>query len=164
MGSTIYERQIANLEKAIDLCKPCECDEIIALLTQRLNWFKENDKETSFKELSFNELCKELDYFSVENNENKTIESIADECRIFITKSGHNCLDDYYSDDEVDEWIEENHPEWNTEGFEWTSVNYQPLEFLCEDKYTGDIGFREINITFYGDWDNGVGVFYVGTE
>jgi len=112
--------------------------------------------------LTFKELCDKLQYFSVNNNQQKTIGEICDECREYIRKAGHDCLDDGFdSDADAKEWMQEHHPDLATDDIEETTVTYGPLEFLCEDEYSGDVYFAEMHITFYGDFDNGVGVFSV---
>lgn len=115
------------------------------------------------EKLSFSELCDKLQYFSVINNQQKTIGDIAEECREYIRKHGHECLDDCYDEEkEAVEWMEKHHPE--IEWTESTAVLYQPLEFLCLDEYTDEPRFAELCISFYGDYDNGVGVFSVTND
>lgn len=114
------------------------------------------------KQLTFKELVDELPYFSVENNMEKTIDDIREECREFIRNSGFECMDESFDPEtDADEYLAGEHPDWNTENFEWSRINYQPLEFLCEDYYSGDINFFELNIDFYGDYDKGIGIFNV---
>jgi len=112
--------------------------------------------------LSFKELIEKLKFFSVENNMEKTIEEIRDECRQFIINSGFECAEENFEPDVyVSELIDDVHPDWNTENFEWSIINYQPLEFLCIDQWTDDLCFAEMNIHFYGDFANGIGIFNV---
>ena len=113
------------------------------------------------EKLSFKELTKKLDFFSVENNMEKTIEDIREECRQFICESGFECAEENYNPlVYVSELIDDVHPDWDTDNFEWYRINYQPLEFLCEDM-NGDIHLSELNIEFYGDYDKGIGIFNV---
>ena len=113
--------------------------------------------------LAFSELCDRLQYFFVINNQQKTISEIAEECREYIRKAGHECLDEGYDEErEAVEWMEEHHPE--IECVESTAVLYQPLEFLCLDRYSYEPHFAELHISFYGDYDNGVGVFSVTND
>lgn len=113
------------------------------------------------EKLSFKELTNKLDFFYVENNMEKTIEEIKEECRKFIRENGFECADENSnSDSDVLELIEETHPDWNTDNFEWYCINYQPFEFLCKDE-CDELYFAELNIKFYGDYDKGIGVFNV---
>lgn len=115
------------------------------------------------EQLAFSELCDKLQYFSVINNQQKTIGEIADECREYIRKRGHECLDEGWDEDsEAEEWMQEHHPE--IEWVESTAVLYQPLEFLCLDQYNDESHFAELRISFYGDYDKGVGVFSVTND
>ena len=116
--------------------------------------------------LTFNELIGKLQYFSVESNMEKTISDIAEECREFIRKSGFGCLDENTdNEEEAEAWIKENHPEWEkNEHYAWGTILYQPLEFLCESYWNGDVYFAELNIFFYGDYDRGEGVFCVSNN
>ena len=112
--------------------------------------------------MTFEKLCENLQYFSVDNSQQMTISEIADECRQYIRKAGFECTDencDFH--DAAEEWVEENHPEWDVSGFGWSAVLYQSLEFLCKSEYSDDLHFDEINISFYGDYDKGIGVFNV---
>lgn len=122
-------------------------------------------EEKPAEKLTFKELCDKLSYFSVVNNQSKTIGEIADECRVFIRDSGHQCLDECYDEESAaKEWAEEHHPEWDDEELEQSSVLYQPLQFLCKSKYDRDLHFADLAVTFYGDYKEGVGVFGVSTE
>lgn len=114
------------------------------------------------EKISFKEIIEKLDYFSVENNTKKTIEDIREECREYIRDNGFECMDECF-DPETDtaEYLAGEHPDWDTESFVWSRINYQPLTFLCEDKWSGDLHFAEMNIDFYGDLDNGIGIFNV---
>ena len=114
------------------------------------------------EKLSFKELTSKLDFFYVENNMEKTIKDIREECRKFIRESGFECADERFSPfDYVPELIEETHPDWNTDNFKWYSINYQPLEFLCKDQYDDELYFAELNIWFYGDNNKDIGIFVV---
>jgi len=114
------------------------------------------------KKKSFKELTIELQFFGVDNSKEKTIEDIREECRKYIRDCGYECADENYdADASVSELIKEMHPSRNTERFDWTRINYQPLEFLCEDPYSGDLMFAEMNIDFYGDYKRGRGVFNI---
>ena len=114
------------------------------------------------EKISFKEIIEKLDYFSVENNTKKTIEDIREECREYIRDNGFECMDECF-DPETDtaEYLAGEHPDWDTESFVWSRINYQPLTFLCEDKWSGDLHFAEMNIDFYGDLDMGIGIFNV---
>ena len=128
---------------------------------EAVNECEKDDKE----QLSFNQLIASLNYFSVDNMQHKTIGEIADECREFIRKSGHQCLDDGYDPDaDAKEWAEEHHPEWTDKELEPSAVVYSPLQFLCKDEFGGELYFANLNITFYGDYQNGDGVFSVTSE
>lgn len=125
----------------------------------------DTDEEEPAKPMTFSELCDELQYFSVDDSQQKTIGEIADECRGFIRKAGHACLDDGWdSDADAKDWMEEHHPELASDDIGQTAVTYHDLEFLCEDEYSGDPYFAELHITFYGDYDKGVGVFSVTND
>ena len=111
----------------------------------------------------FKKFYDELEYFYVSGHKKMTIEEIAEKCREHIRKNGFNCLDDNWNEDgEAEDWIKKNHPEWDTEGFEWYAVLYNALEFLCVDD-CDEPCFREIEISFYGNYDKEIGVFNVTT-
>lgn len=117
------------------------------------------------KPMSFRELCDKLCYFSVVACQHKTIGEIAEECRAFIRKSGHQCLDEGFDQDaDAKEWAAENYPEWDNGEIEQSAVLYQPLEFLCKGEYDGEPCFGQLDVSFYGDYDKGVGVFSVSTD
>lgn len=112
--------------------------------------------------MTFKELVDKLDYFSVDDNQTKTIFEICDECREYIRKHGHSCLDEFIDEDsEAKEWFEEHHPEMDTVDFDWSSVLSNPIEFLCREECTGDVAIAELHVDFYGDWGKGIGVFNV---
>lgn len=112
--------------------------------------------------MTFNELVDKLDYFSVDDNQTKTIFEICDECREYIRKHGHSCLDECIDEDsEAKEWFMEHHPEMDTVDFDWSSALSNPIEFLCRDECTGDVAIAELYVDFYGDWGQGIGVFSV---
>lgn len=112
--------------------------------------------------ITFKELAEMLPYFSVENRQEKTIGEIREEFRKFIEESGFDVVEENWDADAyVSDYIDEMHPEWNTENFEWSRINYQPIEFLCMDEYNGDVCFADVNIDFYGDFEKGIGVFNV---
>lgn len=114
---------------------------------------------------SFKDFVDDLQYFYTENHQKMTIAEIAEKCREYIRENGFNCIEDVFNEDEgVAEWIEENHSDWNTDNFEWCSVLYNNLEFLCLDSLYGEPTFAEISISFYGDYDKGIGVFSVTTN
>ena len=112
--------------------------------------------------ISFKELVDKLEYFSVEDNTKKTIEAIREECREYIRYNGFECMDECL-DPETDtaEYLAGEHPDWDMDCFLWSRINYQPLQFLCEDKWSGDLHFAELNIDFFGDYGSGVGIFNV---
>ena len=127
----------------------------------------EDTEKPEYEQLSFEALCKELEYFDVRASQKKTAGEICEEVRDYIRNSGHACLDDDYDcDEKAIEWMKENHPELYKEGEELScsSVLYQPLEFCCAEEYSDDLCFVEVNISFYGDWDSGKGVFCVSKE
>ena len=124
-----------------------------------------NEDDEPDKPMSFRELCDKLCYFSVVACQHKTIGEIADECRAFIRKSGHQCLDEGFDQDaDAKEWAAENYPEWDNGEIEQSDVLYQPLEFLCKGEYDGEPCFGQLDVSFYGDYDKGVGVFSVSTD
>lgn len=115
------------------------------------------------KQLSFDELVQTLQCWAPRKPAmNMTIEAVRDECRQFIRDSGWECLDDNFDEDrEAADYIEEHHPDWDTSGFSWSSVNYSTLDFYCKDDIYGDLTRAEMNVTFYGDWEKQIGVFNV---
>ena len=121
------------------------------------------ERKPVYEKLSFEELTSSLQYFSPDDPMDKTIDQIAEEFREFIRQSGFECLDEVIIDEDSDatEYIDEHHPDWDTDKFEWYSVTYQDREFLCSDECYPDPIYKEMHISFYGDWDNHVGVFCV---
>lgn len=107
----------------------------------------------------FSKLNEELQYFTVENPTEKTIEEVADEIREFIKESGWDVLEeDWNVDKYAEEWIDENHPEIDANGY-WVC----DLDFLCENEYfcEHDVDWKTITIGFHGDWDKQIGIFSV---
>lgn len=94
--------------------------------------------------MEFKELIKKLQYFSVDNQTEKTIDEIRQECRDYIGKNGFACCDDNCEPDGSS-----------------SLVTYQPIQFMCKEDYSDDLCFAEVNISFYGDFNSGVGIFNV---
>jgi hypothetical protein len=53
------------------------------------------------------------------------------------------------------------HPELDDDKLDWSVVTYQPIQFMCKEDYSDDLCFGEVNISFYGDYDSGIGIFNV---
>ena len=114
--------------------------------------------------MEFNEFYESLEYVDIEGSNEMRITEIADKIREHIRENGFNCLDENYDEEEeAKAWIEENHPEWNTSDWEWGGVLFKDREFLCLDD-CDEPYFGEIGISFYGDYEKGIGVFNVETD
>lgn len=119
--------------------------------------------EPEYEELSFDELISKLEYWQPDGMIiNMEIGDIQEKFREFIRGSGFECLDETSldADSEMADYIEENHPNWDTSGFEWSSVCCE-RDFLCTHPCYPDPIYREMHISFYGDWNKQIGVFNV---
>lgn len=112
--------------------------------------------------MEFKELISKLQYFSVDNQTEKTIDEIRQECRDYIGNNGFACCDDNCEPDiYVSDWVTDMHPELDDNKLDWSVVTYQPIQFMCKEDYSDDLCFGEVNISFYGDYDSGIGIFNV---
>jgi len=117
----------------------------------------------------FEELVNQIQYFGVDDPNNMYLEDIIEALIKFIKSYGYDCIRASFNEEEyVKDWFEENiDPNIINEYFpslddiEWHMVTYEDLEFYCLDSFDDDLSLFSFPVSFYGDWDNHIGVFVI---
>ena len=117
----------------------------------------------------FDELVKQIPYFGVDDPNNMYLEDIIDALIKFIQSYGYECIAAPFDEqDYVKDWFEENiDPDILDEYFPSLDdikchiVTYEDLVFYCLDSFDDDLRQFSFPVSFYGDWNNHIGVFVI---